>query len=180
MNYFTAMKAVLQLDETVYTSIMAAGKISRYGVITIVIFGTIYALFALYFDGKLMSPDIPALSRLFFIGFGIGVAFLMHAGASLYLWVFTRGAGGRVEFLPMYMNLSIAAAGLWPLAVVLPAYQSGIRGTGLYILLWGATVYGLLVIAAGAKNASRLSTARMIAAFAVCILVVGSMLYIWL
>jgi hypothetical protein len=180
MNYFGAMKDVLQLDEAVYSQLMTSGKIVRYCMLNVLALGMIHALFSLYFSGLLWSGEIRFVEKFFFAAAGVGVAFLLHAGAGLFLWVFTRGAGGRIEFLPVYFNMGISMIGLWPVAPVLSAVQAGFRGPGLYFLLGATSIYGLAVIFFGAKSASQLSMVRMTAALAVCIMVVGSMLYIWL
>ena len=181
MTYFTAMKAVLQLDEGVYPDIMASGKGVRYCMINVLAFGIVHALFSLVFSELFWSAEISVVEKFFFGAVGVGVAFLMHAGAALFLWVFTRGAGGRVEFLPVYFNMGIGMIGLWPLAIALSAFQSdNFRGPVLHALLAAASFYGLAVIFFGVKSASQLSMARMAAAVGVCIVVVASMLYIWL
>jgi len=180
MNYVDAMKAVLQLDEAIYTRIMHSGKGVRYCAVNVLAVGMLHALFSLQFSELLWSAEVPVSAKLFFATAGVGVAFLMHAGAALFLWVFTRGAGGRVEFLPMYFNMGIAMIGLWPLAPVLSAFQSGLGGPGVYGLLGLTAVYGLAVVFFAAKSASQLPLARMAAALGVCIVVIGSMLYIWL
>ncbi len=180
MTYFISMKAALQLDETIYPQVMAEGKIVRFTVINVLALGLIHALFSLGFSGLLWSAEVPLTGKVIFAGAGIGVAFLMHAGASLFLWVFTRGAGGRVEFLPMYMYTGVAVIGLWPLAPFLSAWQAGATGVGLYLLMAFTSLYGLAVVYTAARSASRLSPARMAAAVTVCIVVIASMLYIWL
>lgn len=179
MTYFTAMKAVLQLDETVYPKIMANGKLARYAVVNVLAAGLIHALFSLQFSGALWSAEASLTGKLFFSAAGVGVAFLMHAGAALFLWVFTRGAGGRVEFLPVYLNMGVSFIGLWPFVPVLSAVQSGFTGAVWYVLLGMTGIYALAVIFFGAKSASQLSMGRMVAAVCVCIVVVGSMLYLW-
>lgn len=180
MNYFAAMQSVLRLDESVYPEIMISGRFVRYCIINVLMLGFIHALFSLHFEGLLWSDDVAVMGKVFFAGAGAGVAFLMHAGGALFLWVFTRGAGGRTEFFPVYFNFGISCIGLWPIAPVLSAIQAGFRGPGLYLLLVLFSLYGILVIFFGAKSASQLSTIRMTAAMVVCIIVVGSLLYLWL
>lgn len=180
MTYFTAIKAIVQLEEAVYPELAISGKIARYAVINVMALGAIHALFSLYFSNMLLSPGVAFAGKVLFIAAGIGVAFLVHAGAALFLWVFTRGAGGRVEFLPMYMNIGLALVALWPVAPFLSAVQSGIGGTGVYILLGASSFFGLMVLFTAAKSASQLSARRLAAAMAVCIVVIASMLYMWL
>jgi hypothetical protein len=179
MNYFYAMRAVLQLEESVYTDIMASGKFVRYCIVNVLALGIIHALFLMYLGNMLLSPG-PVMAKISFIGAGAGLAFLMHAATALYLWVFTRGAGGRVEFIPIYFHTGISAIGLWPLALVLAAVQTGTGGPMMAGLLIGTGIYGLSVIFIAAKSASQLSMTRMVAAMAVCLVVVSSMLYLWL
>src|SRR6056297_3111128 len=118
MNYPLAMQSVLQLDETIYPAIMKSSRTARYCMLNVLIFGFLHALFSLVFSPALLTQGQPAaplplLSKIIFILIGVAVAFFMHAGAALFLWVFSRGIGGNPAFFPIYFNLGISFVGLW-------------------------------------------------------------------
>jgi len=183
-SYSADMRAVLRFDETVYPSIMAAGKAVRYSMINVLVFGLLHALSSLHFSAALLQEagpiePIPGMSKVFFVAMGVAVAFFMHAGAALFLWVFTRGIGGRIAFLPVYFNLGVSFIGLWPLAPALAAIQGGSGNPALYVFLGLASVYALGVVFFGTKSASGLSMIKMAGAMAVTILFVSCFLYLW-
>ena len=184
MNYALAMQSVLRLDETIYPAIMKSSRTARYCMLNILIFGFLHALFSLIFspallaDGQMASP-LPLISKIIFILVGIAVAFFMHAGAALFLWVFSRGIGGNTAFFPIYFNLGISLVGLWPLAPLLAAMQAGYSGAAMQILLGLASIYGLAVIMLGSKSASGLSMKKMLVAMGVTIIFVACFLYLW-
>lgn len=185
MNYASAVQAVLKLDETVYPAIMAEKRTGRYCVINVLVFGILHALFSLHFSEALLaagqsSGPVPIITQILFIIIGAAVAFLMHAGGALFLWVFSRGIGGNTAFLPVYFNLGISFAGLWPLAPILAALQSGVKGPALYGVFVLASAYALAVVFFGTKSASGLSAARMGAAMATAIVFVTSFMYLWI
>ena len=185
MRYVAAMRSILQLDENIYPAIHSAGRAVTFCMINVVIFGILHAFSALYFIESLFHDAVtgqamPTAVKVQFITLGVGVAFLMHAGAALFLWVFSRGFGGRTAFLPVYFNLGLSFIGLWPLAPVIAAAQAGAGGTLLHGVLALTAIYGLCVIFFGTKNASGLSMTRMSVAMLVTIVVVISLLYLWL
>lgn len=184
MNYTSSMRAILQLDEGVYPLIHNAGKAVNYGMINILVFGLLHSISALHFSETLLQtgetgPAIPNALKLQLMAVGVGVAFLMHASAALFLWVFSRGFGGRTAFLPVYLNLGLSLIALWPLAPALAALQAGNRGGLLHGFIGLAALYALCVIFIGTKSASGLSTSRMSVAMMVTLVVVVSLMYLW-
>lgn len=183
MTYTSAMRSVLFLGENIYEDIHTAGRAKRFCMLNVLVFGLLHALFAIHFSTALFPDNgqgLPAAVKIQIMVLGAGVAFLMHAGAALFLWVFSRGFGGRTHFLPVYMNLGISFVGLWPLAPALAALQAGVAGVlwqGFAVL---AALYGLCVVYMGTKNASGLSAMRMSLAMVVAIIVVVSILSLWL
>jgi hypothetical protein len=185
MSYFAAMQSILKLDEQAYQAVHAAGRAVTFCLINVLVFGLLHALSALHFMGSMLQEGaagqvMATPVKIQFITLGIAVAFLMHAGAALFLWVFSRGIGGRTAFLPVYFNLGLSFIGLWPLAPVLAAVQAGVGGPVAYVFLGLASIYGLGVIFMGTKNASGLSMLRMSVAMLVAIIVVISLLSLWL
>jgi hypothetical protein len=184
MSYFAAMRAVLQLDEKVYPAIHESGRAVTFCLINILGFGALHAVTALYYieamfreaaTGQAMSGAM----KIQFVTVGIGVAFLMHAGAALFLWVFSRGFGGRTAFLPVYFNLGLSFIGLWPAAPFMAALQAGAGGALTRVFFGLAAIYGLGVVFMGVKSASGLSMNRMALSMLVTIIVVISLLYLW-
>lgn len=185
MTYLSAMKAVLRLDESVYPAMVAEDRTIRYALINVLAFGVVHALFSLYYSRAMTVADgglgpLPAVLQIGFILIGAAVAFLMHMGAALFLWVFTRGIGGHTAFLPVYFNLGVSFVGLWPLAPALAAVQAGVRSPGAWAFLGAASVYGLGVILIGAKSASGLSLPKISAAMLAAIIFIISFMYLWI
>ncbi|HMA66228.1 MAG TPA: hypothetical protein VKO20_00280 [Desulfosalsimonadaceae bacterium] len=185
MNYPSAMQSVLRLDESIYPAIMASKKTVRYCMANVLVFGLLHAFFSLLFSNALLaesqlSSQLPLATKGVFLLIGVAVAFFMHAGASLFLWVFTRGIGGDTAFFPVYFNFGISFVGLWPLAPVLAAAQAGLQGPALQVLLGLASAYGLAVILFAAKNASGLSLTKIILALIVTIIFIACFLYLWI
>ncbi len=184
MNYASAMQSVLRLDETIYPAILASEQTTRYCMVNVLVFGVLHAVFSLSFSDALMidaqmTESIPFISKSIFVLIGIAVAFFMHLGGGLFLWVFSRGVGGNTAFLPVYFNLGISFIGLWPLAPFLAAAQAGYSGGGTSVLLGLTAGYGLAVIFFGTKSASGLSLTRMSIAMGLAIIFVASFLYLW-
>lgn len=184
MNYTSAMVAILQLDQGIYPAVHHAGKAVNYCMINILVFGLLHSMSALYFAEAFASvgeagQTIPWALKLQVMAVAVGVAFLMHAGAALFLWVFSRGFGGRTAFLPVYLNLGLGLIALWPMAPALAALQTGVRGVALQGFFILAALYGLCVIFIATKSASGLSTLRMAVAMVVTIVVAVSIVYLW-
>jgi hypothetical protein len=185
MTYASAMKAVLRLDESVYPALMAEHRTIRCAMINVLTFGVVHALFSLYHSRAMTAGDgvvesLPAHLQVAFILIGAAVAFLMHMGGALFLWVFTRGIGGNTAFLPVYFNIGVSFIGLWPLAPALATVQAGIRSPAAWVFLFAASVYGLAVILIGAKSASGLSLARISIAMLAAIIFIFSFMYLWI
>ena len=182
MNYIAAMRSILQLDEKIYHDVHVAGKAATFCMVNVLVCGLLYGFFVMHFIGSMVQDTVAAqaVPAATVIMYGVGTTFLMHAGAALYLWVFSRGFGGRTAFLPVYLNLGLAFIGLWPLAPFLAAWQAGLGGAFVHVFLVLTAMYGFSVIFMSTKNASGLSMARMSVAMLVTLIVVGSLLSLWL
>ncbi len=111
---------------------------------------------------------------------GQPVAFLMHAGAALFVWVFLKAAGGKADFITAYFDMGVAAISLWPLAPVAAALQAGMTVPWLPVFGSFLALYGAAVNVAVLKNTFCLSSARMAVAASVTAIYIGCFLYLWI
>ena len=183
MNHFRNMLRVLQLDSTVYKELFAAKLALPYCIFSVAFLGLIYGISSLLFSKALLAGTTPvavSLNPALIIFVGISVAFLMHGGLALFVWVFCRGIGGNPQFLNPYINLGIAGIALWPLAPAVSAIQAGFSGILLYSYTIVASIYALVVCFVAVKEASNLSYVKMIIAVAATMIYIGCFLYLWL
>lgn len=185
VNYLTAMQHVLGWKAGIYPKIAAANRTLRFCVVNVSLLGLVYGLSALYLSGTVLA-DAPAaasaqfqVNPLMILMAGMSVAFLMHGGAALFFWVFCRGIGGSPLFMPIYLNLGIAALALVPLAPALAALQAGLRGGGLlaYAAVCAAYAGGALYVAM--RKAAGLAHWKMALAAAAAVIYIGCFLYLW-
>lgn len=110
---------------------------------------------------------------------GIPVAFLMHAGAALFLWVFLKALGGKATFLTAYFFIGVAAVSLWifaPFLAMIQVLPPGPFLLGTFFLTGG---YGLMVTARTIQPAFDLSNTRMAIAMCAAVIYIGCFLYLW-
>lgn len=184
-GYPAAMQDVLRCQESVYETLFRERKSVRYCFANVLLFGLLHAVFVLMFARHVWSVSgvsaAPTLQiQIAIICSGIMIAFFMHAGAALFFWVFTRGLGGRPNFLPLYLNLGVGFIALWPLAPVLSAYQAGLGGPILMVVLSALSLYAAVVLFFGLKIASGLSPLRMATAMVLTAVFVACFLYLWI
>ena len=184
MSYPAAMQDVLRCQELVYETLFREQKSVRYCFANVLLFGLLHAVFVLMFarhvwsvSGVSVSPTLQ--TQIAIICSGVMIAFFMHAGAALFFWVFTRGLGGRPNFLPLYLNLGVGFIALWPLPPVLSAYQAGIGGPVLLVVLAALSLYAAVVVFFGLKIASGLSASRMVTVMVLTAVFVACFLYLW-
>jgi hypothetical protein len=183
MNYLTHMLRILKLDGSVYRE-MASGQLPlRYCMANVSVLGVIYGLSSIQFAKDVLArqPDAAAaFNPLMILMVGISIAFFMHGGLSLFIWVFCRGIGGNPQFMPTYLNIGVAAIALWPLAPAVSALQAGASGLLISTYACVSACYGAAVIFQAVKDASRLSPLKMTLAAAATVVYVGCFLYLWL
>ena len=176
------MRRILFLDASVYTEISSAAL--RYCVVNVTVVGLIYGISAVWFSERLIAqaggPATWNFNPLVVILAGASIAFLLHGGAALFFWVFCRGIGGRPAFLPLYLNMGVAAISYWPLAPVTAAYQSGGTGPAGHLYTIIAAAYALSVTFIAVKQSSGLSHVKALVAVAACIIYIGCFLYLWI
>ena len=184
MIYFYHMPRVLRLDASVYRDIYSRNAALWYCVINVLGLGLIYGLVSVYFSSHVLDQmaqqGAVSVSRLVILLVGLSVAFLMHGGAALFIWVFCKALGGCRQFMPPYLNLGISAIALWPVAPALSALQSGYRDPALLIYLAVVLPYAAAVMYVAIREVSQLSTVKMIAAAVLTVVYIGCFLYLWL
>jgi len=110
---------------------------------------------------------------------GAAVAFLMHAGAALFLWVFCRGIGGSPLFSPVYMGLGAATIAFWPMAPGLAALQAGFIGPVLAILTMAAAIHAAAVVYAVIRIVTGLSHVKVTIAATVALIYIACFMDLW-
>lgn len=110
---------------------------------------------------------------------GIPAAFLMHAGATLFIWVFLKAMGGKATFLTTYFFIGVAAISLWPLSPFLAIFQIQAAGPVILTALILTGVYGLGVTAKTIQHAFGLSAIRTAAVLSAAVIYIGCFLYLW-
>ncbi len=183
MHYFTSMGHLLAFNPIVLGREPNLKRLQYYCIINVLILGLIYGGAA-----ALMGNTVLQNQGLSTSGFnavriwmaGIPVAFLMHAGGSLFIWVFMRAIGGKANFITAYFYIGAATISLWCLAPFAAALQMGTitpvtKGFGLLFSL-----YGMGIIFKAAQTAFQLSTLKMTIAALVTLSYIGCFLYLWL
>jgi hypothetical protein len=181
MRYVHHMLRILKLDGTVYAELAAGQLPMRYCMLNVTVLGAIYGLASVEFAKRMMAhQSAAAFNPVMVLLVGISIAFFMHGGLSLFVWVFCRGIGGNPQFMPTYLYVGMAAVSLWPLAPIVSALQAGGTGSLLTSAAGAATLYGAAVIFVAVKAASRLSSLKMSLAAVATVVYVGCFLYLWL
>ncbi|BBO69078.1 hypothetical protein DSCA_30080 [Desulfosarcina alkanivorans] len=183
MHYFQDMMRILRLDGAVFDRLAATRLPMRYTMLNVSVLGVIYGMASIQFARSMLArqPDATiSFNPLMILMVSISIAFFMHGGLSLFVWVFCRGIGGSPQFMPTYLNIGTAAITLWPLAPVVSALQSGVSGPGLTVGLSIAGVYAAAGIFVAVKAASGLSPVKMTLAAVATVVYVGCFLYLWL
>ncbi len=183
MDYFPHMVRILRMDGTVFKTLAPTHLPLRYCMINLTVLGLIYGVASIQFAKLVLArqPEAAAtFSPLLIMLVGISIAFFMHSGLALFVWVFSRGIGGNPQFMPVYLCIGMAAIGLWPLAPAASALQAGTYGAGLTVYTALATVYGSAVMVVAVKAASGLSWLKVSLAAAATTIYVGCFLYLWI
>ncbi|MCG8564483.1 MAG: hypothetical protein MI747_05310 [Desulfobacterales bacterium] len=183
MHYLTSMGHLLAFNPGILNREENLKRLQYYSIANVLILGLIYGGAA-----ALMGPYLLERQGLDATGFngikvlvaGIPVAFLMHAGGALFVWVFMRAMGGRANFVTAYFFMGAAAISLWCLAPFAAALQMGTitpftKGFGLLLAL-----YGFGVMFKAAQEAFQLSGFKMTIATLVTLSYIGCFLYLWI
>lgn len=180
MTYWSDLQRILTLDDSVYEELFKRRRLLPYCWLHIMVLGLLYGATALFLTRRLDLAQGGDVNAPFLLLIGVSVAFLMHGGAALFIWVFCRGIGGSTLFMPIYFNCGAAAVAAWPLAPVVAAIGAGVRDYALYGLgvIFAAYLFAVGFVAV--RKASGLSFVRMSIAAAATVVYVGCFLYLWL
>lgn len=183
MNYFYHMLKVLRMDRDIYRKLAGTNLPIRYCMINVTVLGLIYGICSIHFAKILIAKGSMAavsFNPLMVMLVGISIAFLMHGGAALFVWVFCRGMGGCPHFMPPYLNIGVAAISLWPLAPVVSGLQAGATGPILNGFAVLAILYSAAVMYIAVQSVSALSNLKMSIAAIGTLIYVGCFLYLWM
>lgn len=183
MTYVGHMGRVLTLDGGVYRALAATPLPLRYAMLNVALLGLFYGAASVHFATRLLAGQGDAaadFNPVMLLLVGMSLAFVMHGGLALFVWVFCRGIGGNPQFMPIYLFIGVAAIALWPLVPAVSAMQTGAAGPALTTYAVLAAAYGAAILFAAVKAASGLSAIKMTLAAAATVAYVGCFLYLWL
>ena len=183
MNYLTSMGSILSFnDPPPLDSEKSVKQLQLYCILNVLILGLIYGCSAALFSQIVLVDkgfDATTANAAKIIIAGIPVAFFMHAGAALFIWVFLRAMGGKANFMVSYFHIGVAAISLWPLAPFLAVLQVGAPSPVLAVLTGVFCLYGFAVNVRVIKTAFQLSAIRMTVATGVTLMYISCFLYLW-
>jgi hypothetical protein len=176
MNYSAAMTRLARLDPTGVRQ-LPMNHLPWICMFHVSVLGLIYGGTAAWLSRDMLLGQ--GLLKLTLAG--IPVAFLMHAGAALFIWVFLKAMGGKAAFQTAYFFIGVAAISLWPVAPFLAMLQSqfsfGFAIVALCVIMSG---YGLAVTARMIQDVFELSVIRMGIALSAAVIYIGCFLYLWM
>jgi small basic protein len=181
MSYVTSMVRLLRLDFSQVKQIPMT-HIQYICIAHVAILGLIYGCTAAFLaHGMLFEQAVDTTSFSFskIIIAGIPVAFLMHAGTSLFIWVFLKAMGGNANFMTAYFFIGVAAISLWPLAPFIALLQTQAAGPAVPVAAVFPAVYALAVNAKMLQHVFALSFTKMVIALSAAIVYMGCFLYLW-
>ncbi|MEH0018791.1 MAG: hypothetical protein V6Z89_04010 [Desulfobacter sp.] len=182
MHYLTTMGNLLSFTPFCPATPKGVKQLQIYCIVNVLVLGLIYGCAAALFSRMVLAGrglDVTAINAAKVMVAGIPVAFFMHAGAALFIWVFLKAMGGKADFMTSYFHIGAAAISLWPVAPFVAILQVGTPSAFLIFLtgLFGA--YAFAVNIRVIKSAFALSAVRMALATAVTIMYIGCFLYLW-
>lgn len=182
MNYLTAMGNMLSFSPFPVTTTRGLKQLQLYAIANVLVLGLIYGISAALFSNVILAekgfhPDAVNLAKVIIAG--IPVAFFMHAGAALFIWVFLKAMGGKSDFMTAYFHIGAAAISLWPMAPFIALMQIGAVSNFLIFMTGLFSVYGFAVIIRVIKQAFGLSAVRMTLATTVTLMYISCFLYLW-
>ena len=120
--------------------------------------GLIYGAATIRFAEAMLArqPDAAvSFNPLMILMVGLSIAFFMHGGLALFIWVFCRGIGGSVQFMPTYLYIEQPPlpSGRW--LRWWPPLQAGASGPLPTVCALAAAIYGASVLFCGGQNRLR-------------------------
>ena len=97
MAYLQHMLRILKLDGSIYRTLAATQLPLNYCLINVTVLGLVYGVSSVQLAGALLirQPDAAVtFNPLMILMVGVAIAFFMHGGLALFIWVFCRGIGG--------------------------------------------------------------------------------------
>ena len=182
MNYLTSMGNLLSFTPFSGTTEKEIKQLQFYCIVNVLILGLIYGCSAALFSKLVLVEkgfDATAANAAKIIIAGIPVAFFMHAGAALFIWVFLKAMGGKSNFILSYFHIGAAAISLWPLAPFVAVLQIGVSSPLLVFLTGLFCLYAFAINVKVIKSAFQLSALRMTLATSVTIMYISCFLYLW-
>ena len=182
MNYLINMGSLLTFSPFQLTAQNRIKRLQFYCIVNVLILGLIYGGSAALFsrsllEGRGMGSDQFNLIKIIIAG--IPVAFFVHAGAALFIWVFLKALGGKSDFITSYFHIGTATISLWPLAPFAAVLQLGNR-SGLLLLFTAIfCLYAFAVNFLVIKQVFRLSSVRMALASCITLIYITCFLYLW-
>lgn len=174
MNYPAAMIRLARLDTSGVRQ-LPINYLPWICICHVSLLGLIYGGTAAFLSRDLVSGQ--GILRLTLAG--IPVAFLMHAGAALFIWVFLKALGGTAAFLTAYFFIGVAAISLWPAAPFLAMVQVQAFGPIILTAFVLTCIYGLAVTIRTVHHAFDLSITRTVIALSAAVIYIGCFLYLW-
>jgi hypothetical protein len=182
MSYLKSMKYMLTFNPIALQKRIDIKRLQSYAIFNVLVLGVIYGSFAALFSRKLLLEnglDTSAYNPLKIIVAGIPVAFFMHAGAALFIWVFLKAMGGKANFLMAYFNIGMAAISLWFVAPFAAALQIGTPSARVILSAGIFSLYAFAVNVRVIQAAFQLSTLKMTLATSVTLMYISCFLYLW-
>lgn len=182
MHYLTSMGNILAFNTRLLSDGISVKRLQTYCIINVLILGLIYGCSAAYFSRTVMADnglEAASINLIKIIVAGVPVAFLMHAGAALFVWVFLRAIGGKADFLMSYFHMGVGAIALWCLAPFVAALQIGATAPVIQAVTIVFALYAFSVIVAVTREAFQLSGIKMTIATLVTVSYIGCFLYLW-
>ena len=179
MNYLNTMGNILSFSQSFSLNTEKDVKqLQLYCIVNVLVLGLIYGGSAALFSSIFMGENSANMAKIVIAG--IPVAFFMHAGAALFIWVFLKAMGGRADFMTAYFHIGAAAISLWPLAPFVALLQIG-AAAPLFLVLTGLLcIYAFAVNVKLIQSAFKLSALRMTLATSVTVMYISCFLYLWM
>lgn len=181
MHYFAAVTRILRLDLSGVKQ-LPLQHLPYICIVHVALLGLIYGgtaslLSQVVLAGQGLDPGSFDTAKI--IMAGIPVAFLMHAGAALFIWVFLKALGGHAGFVNAYIAMGIAAVSLWPLAPFLVVLQTAAAGPAVAAGAVITAIYALFVHIKVIQDTFELSFMKVIISLSAAIVYIGCFLYLW-